>query len=93
MNGIVKLGTWVREGDILVRKVTPIGKQQLTPYQKFLYVIVDKQIPSVKDTAVRQLSLWIGKQKLAFLCQYSCVLYFGEKTHAFLTQVNYSWPS
>lgn len=52
MNGIVKLGTWVREGDILVRKVTPIGKQQLTPYQKFLYVIVDKQIPSVKDTSL-----------------------------------------
>ena len=53
INGIVKLGTWVREGDILVRKVTPIGKQQLTPYQKFLYVIVDKQIPSVKDTSLR----------------------------------------
>jgi len=53
MNGIVKLGTWVREGDILVRKVTPIGKQQLSPYQKFLYVIVDKQIPSVKDTSLR----------------------------------------
>lgn len=53
INGIVKLGTWVREGDILVRKVTPLGKQQLTPYQKFLYVIVDKQIPSLKDTSLR----------------------------------------
>ena len=53
INGIVKIGTWVREGDILVRKVTPIGKPQLTPYQKFLYVIVDKQIPTIKDTSLR----------------------------------------
>ena len=53
INGIIKIGTWVKEGDILVRKVTPIGKQQLTPYQKFLYVIVDKQIPTMKDTSLR----------------------------------------
>ena len=52
-NGIVRIGTWVTEGDILVRKVAPVVKQQLTPYQKFLYVILDKQIPTVKDTSLR----------------------------------------
>lgn len=52
-NGIIKLGSWVSEGDILVRKVTPIGKQQMTPYQKFLYVVVDKPLPIIKDTSLR----------------------------------------
>lgn len=52
-NGIVKLGSWVSEGDVLVRKVTPIGKQQMTPYQKFLYIVVDKPIPVMKDTSLR----------------------------------------
>nr|YP_010455840.1 RNA polymerase beta subunit [Tetraselmis marina]UUA64516.1 RNA polymerase beta subunit [Tetraselmis marina] len=52
-NGIVKLGSWVSEGDILVRKVTPIGKQQMTPYQKFLYVVVDKPLPVIKDVSLR----------------------------------------
>lgn len=52
-NGIIKLGSWVTEGDILVRKVTPIGKQQITPYQKFLYVVVDQTMPIIKDTSLR----------------------------------------
>ena len=52
-NGIVKIGACVGEGDILVRKVTPIGKPQLSAYQKFLYVVVDKQAPTVKDTSLR----------------------------------------
>ncbi len=52
-NGIIQLGTWVTEGDILVRKVTPIGKQKLDSYQKFLYVLLDKKMPTVKDTSLR----------------------------------------
>lgn len=52
-NGIIKIGTWVKEGDILVRKIAPVGKQQLNTYQKFLYIIIDKELPTVKDTSLR----------------------------------------
>ena len=35
-NGIVKIGTEVHEGDILVGKVTPKGMQELTSEEKLL---------------------------------------------------------
>ena len=52
-NGIIRVGSWASEGTILVRKVTPIGKKQLTPFQKFLYAVVEKEVPAVKDTSLR----------------------------------------
>jgi DNA-directed RNA polymerase subunit beta len=52
-HGIVKKGTWVSEGDILVRKLTPRDKKKISPYQKFLYAILDENIPTTKDTSLR----------------------------------------
>jgi DNA-directed RNA polymerase subunit beta len=52
-NGIVKLGTWVKEGDILVGKNSPIGKKKLSAYEKLLYDIIGKSIPKKKDTSLR----------------------------------------
>ena len=52
-NGIIKLGSWVSEGDILVRKIAPVAKKELSAFQKFLYVIVDKPLPESKDTSLR----------------------------------------
>ena len=52
-NGIVKLGTWVEEGDVLVGKVSPIGQKKLSAYEKLLYDIIGKSIPKTKDTSLR----------------------------------------
>nr|BBE21054.1 DNA-directed RNA polymerase subunit beta [Ulva ohnoi] len=52
-NGIVKLGTWVNEGDILVGKVSPIGQKKLSAYEKLLYDIIGKSVPKTKDTSLR----------------------------------------
>ena len=51
--GIIKLGTWVKEGDILVGKNSPIGKKKLSAYEKLLYDIIGKSIPKKKDTSLR----------------------------------------
>jgi DNA-directed RNA polymerase subunit beta len=51
--GIVKIGSIVEEGDILVGKITPVNKKEFTPYQKLLYTILDKQIRSYRDSSLR----------------------------------------
>jgi DNA-directed RNA polymerase beta subunit len=51
--GVVKKGSWVKEGDILVGKITPINKKPLSPHEKLLYDIVGKEIPTTKDTSLR----------------------------------------
>jgi DNA-directed RNA polymerase subunit beta len=51
--GIVKIGSWVEEGDILVGKVSPINKKEFTPYQKLLYTILDKQMRPFRDSSLR----------------------------------------
>ena len=52
-NGIVKVGTWVTEGDILVRKITPIDQKKISNYQKFVYIVAELPIPHIKDTSLR----------------------------------------
>jgi len=52
-NGIVKLGSWVKEGQILVRKLSPIGKTTMKAHKKFLYVIFEEDLPTLKDTSLR----------------------------------------
>ncbi len=52
-NGIVKVGTYVQEGDILVGKITPIAKKDLSPHEKLFYDIVAKEIPTTRDTSLR----------------------------------------
>lgn len=51
--GIVKIGSVIEEGDILVGKITPINKKEFTPYQKLLYTILDKQIRPYRDSSLR----------------------------------------
>ena len=51
--GIIKMGSWVKEGDILVGKITPIQKKSLSPHEKLLYDIVKKEIPTTRDTSLR----------------------------------------
>ena len=51
--GIIKLGSWVEEGDILVGKITPINKKKISPYQKLLYTILEKQVRPIKDSSLR----------------------------------------
>nr|QIA46879.1 beta subunit of RNA polymerase [Pandorina colemaniae] len=52
-NGIAKIGSWVEEGDILVGKVTPFNLKTLTPQQKLLYKIFDKELSKTKDSSLR----------------------------------------
>ena len=52
-NGIVKVGSWVEEGDILVGKVTPIPKKIQSPYQKLVYTILEKDFLTVRDSSLR----------------------------------------
>nr|AYQ94165.1 beta subunit of RNA polymerase protein b [Borodinellopsis texensis] len=51
--GVVKIGSWVEEGDILVGKVTPINKKSISPYQKLLYTILEKQFLPTIDSSLR----------------------------------------
>ena len=52
-NGLIKVGEWVCEGDILVGKVAPIDEKKISPYERLLYAIVGKEIPEVQDTSFR----------------------------------------
>ena len=52
-NGIVKIGTEVHEGDILVGKVTPKGMQELTSEEKLLHAIFGEKTREVRDTSLR----------------------------------------
>ncbi|MDW8096051.1 MAG: DNA-directed RNA polymerase subunit beta, partial [Aquificaceae bacterium] len=51
--GIVKVGTYVKPGDILVGKVTPKGETQLTPEEKLLQAIFGEKSRDVKDSSLR----------------------------------------
>ncbi len=52
-NGIVKIGTYVRPGDILVGKITPKAETQLSPEEKLLMAIFGEKASEVKDTSLR----------------------------------------
>ena len=52
-NGIVRIGTEVHEGDILVGKVTPKGMQELTSEEKLLHAIFGEKTREVRDTSLR----------------------------------------
>jgi DNA-directed RNA polymerase subunit beta len=51
--GLIKMGSWVQEGDILVGKVTPVNKKAQSNYQKLLYLILDKTVSPVRDSSLR----------------------------------------
>jgi DNA-directed RNA polymerase subunit beta len=51
-SGIIRIGAEVRQGDILVGKVTPKGETQLTPEEKLLRAIFGEKAGDVKDTSL-----------------------------------------
>ena len=52
-NGIVRIGTEVKENDILVGKVTPTGMQALSSEEKLLHAIFGEKTREVRDTSLR----------------------------------------
>ena len=51
--GIVRIGTEVKDGDILVGKVTPKGVQELTSEEKLLHAIFGEKTREVRDTSLK----------------------------------------
>ena len=51
--GIVRIGTEVKENDILVGKVTPKGMQELSSEEKLLHAIFGEKTREVRDTSLR----------------------------------------
>ena len=52
-NGIIRIGTEVRPGDILVGKVTPKGETELTAEERLLRAIFGEKAREVRDTSLR----------------------------------------
>jgi DNA-directed RNA polymerase subunit beta len=51
-NGIVRIGTFVNPGDILVGKVSPKSKSELTPEEKLLHAIFGRAGEDVKNDSL-----------------------------------------
>jgi len=52
-NGIVRVGAYVKPGDILVGKVTPKNEPNETPEFRLLHAIFGEKAKEVKDTSLR----------------------------------------
>ena len=68
-NGIVRVGTYVRPGDVLVGKVSPKSKTELTPEEKLLHAIFGRAGEDVKNDSLEVPSgvegIVIGTQKFS----------------------------
>jgi DNA-directed RNA polymerase subunit beta len=51
-SGVVRIGTYIKPGDILVGKVTPKGETQLTPEEKLLRAIFGEKAGDVRDASL-----------------------------------------
>ncbi|UWV93109.1 hypothetical protein NWE57_05810 [Mycoplasmopsis cynos] len=52
-NGIVKIGSEVYPGDILVGRVSPKGEENPSQEDKLLYAVLGQRSPSTKDTSLK----------------------------------------
>ena len=52
-NGIVRTGAWVRDGDIIIGKITPKGESDPTPEEKLLRAIFGDKAGDVKDASLK----------------------------------------
>ncbi len=52
-NGIIRVGAHIREGDILIGKITPKGESDPTPEEKLLRAIFGDKAGDVKDASLR----------------------------------------
>nr|YP_009306302.1 RNA polymerase b-subunit [Derbesia sp. WEST4838]AOP19206.1 RNA polymerase b-subunit [Derbesia sp. WEST4838] len=51
-NGIIKLGSRVTSGLLLIGKIAPIEPRTLLPHEKLLYDIVGKKVEKIKDVSL-----------------------------------------
>ena len=51
-SGIIRIGAYLKQGDILVGKVTPKGETQLTPEEKLLRAIFGEKAGDVRDASL-----------------------------------------
>lgn len=51
-DGIIRIGAFVRGGDILVGKITPKGEQELSPEERLLRAIFGDKSKDVKDSSL-----------------------------------------
>ena len=52
-NGIIRVGAWVKESDILIGKITPKGESDPTPEEKLLRAIFGDKAGDVKDASLK----------------------------------------
>ncbi|MBR2841392.1 DNA-directed RNA polymerase subunit beta [Candidatus Saccharibacteria bacterium] len=60
-DGIVTVGSEVKNGDILVGKITPKGEQELSSEERLLRAIFGEKAKDVRDTSVRMNGSSVGK--------------------------------
>ncbi len=53
LDGIVRIGSYVRSGDILVGKIAPKGETELTPEERLLRAIFGEKSREVRDNSLR----------------------------------------
>lgn len=53
LDGIIRIGSIVKSGDILVGKVAPRGETELTPEERLLRAIFGEKSKEVRDTSLR----------------------------------------
>ena len=52
-NGLIRIGAEVKEGDILIGKITPKGESDPTPEEKLLRAIFGDKAGDVKDASLK----------------------------------------
>jgi hypothetical protein len=90
--GLIKIGSYVEEGDILVGKTTPIHKKKISQYQKLLYAILEKQVRLVKDSSLRapkgikakviDIKYFLKSEKKSFVKDTKKILLNVESSHS-----------
>ena len=52
-NGMIRVGTYAKTGDILIGKITPKGESDPTPEEKLLRAIFGEKAGDVKDASLK----------------------------------------
>jgi DNA-directed RNA polymerase subunit beta len=52
-NGIIRVGAWVKDSDIIIGKITPKGESDPTPEEKLLRAIFGDKAGDVKDASLK----------------------------------------
>ena len=50
---VIRIGAWVRGGDIIIGKITPKGESDPTPEEKLLRAIFGDKAGDVKDASLK----------------------------------------